>query len=220
MPVILDAFCGAGGAGMRYYLAGWDVVGIDIEDQPNYPFKCKQGDALAYMKKHWRKYDAIHASPPCQHFTQGAARWDTADNHLDLLTPTLDFLEGLPIPWVVENVLTAATKHRAMEPTIILCGTMFDLGVFRHRAFQSNVGLMAPPHYPHKGKIGDGKYETVAGHTGGSSSRDGWSAGGLAAWRKAMGINWMNSRELAESIPPAYTKHIGQQMIQSRKESA
>lgn len=215
-PVILDCFCGAGGAAMGYHQAGYDVVGIDIMDQPRYPFKFLQGDALAYLKRKWHKYDAIHASPPCQKFTRGAMRWDAGGNHLDLLTPTLDFLETLPIPWVVENVEQAATKFRSMTPDIILCGTMFGLGVFRHRAFQSNVALEGLPHAPHAGRIGDGKYHTVAGNTGGSSTRDGWTNGGLAEWRKAMGIDWMNAREIAESIPPAFTKFIGKQLIRSR----
>jgi hypothetical protein len=89
---------------------------------------------------------------------------------------------------------------------------MFNLGVFRHRVFEAHgFKIETPDHYPHTGKIGDGKYHTVTGHTGGSSTRDGWVGGNLAAWQIAMGISWMNAREIAESIPPAYTKLVGEQ---------
>ena len=51
---------------MGYHRAGFDVVGVDIESQKNYPFEFVQGDAIEYLLKHGGKYDAIHASPPCQ----------------------------------------------------------------------------------------------------------------------------------------------------------
>lgn len=212
-PRLLDLCCCAGGAGMGYSLAGFDVKGVDIDPQPRYPFRFKQWDALDYLKRHGPKFDAIHASPPCQRFTVGAAQMGTQDDHPDLLTPILDLLEDMDVPFVVENVLPAATRYRMMRADIVLCGTMFGLGVFRHRAFHSNVALTAPPHYKHQGRIGDGKYQTVAGNTGGSSTRDGTVWGGAAEWKAAMGIDWMTVDELREAIPPAYTRHIGEQLM-------
>jgi len=67
-PRLLDAFCCQGGAGMGYSRAGFDVTGIDIELQQRYPFAFFQGDAVAYIREHGHEYDAIHASPPCQHY--------------------------------------------------------------------------------------------------------------------------------------------------------
>lgn len=64
-PRLLDLFCGAGGAAMGYYRAGFEVVGVDIKPQKHYPFEFHQADALEYLVEHGREFDAIHASPPC-----------------------------------------------------------------------------------------------------------------------------------------------------------
>jgi DNA (cytosine-5)-methyltransferase 1 len=111
---------------------------------------------------------------------------------------------------IIENIMPA--KDFLHNP-FMLCGTMFDLGVFRHRLFETNFPVFLPAHSKHTGRIGDGKYNTVTGHAGGSSKRDGWKNGGTAAWQTAMGIDWMTGNELKEAIPPAYTKFIGEQLL-------
>lgn len=118
------------------------------------------------------------------------------------------------IPYAIENIVPAA---QFMCNPIMLCGTMFDLGVFRHRLFETSFFILQPGHAGHTGKIGDGKYHTVTGHAGGSSKRDGWKGGGTADWRIAMGIEWMTGNELAESIPPAYSRFIAERFIDSLK---
>jgi DNA (cytosine-5)-methyltransferase 1 len=205
---VLDLFCGAGGAAMGLHQA-WpeaEIVGVDIKPQPRYPFQFVQGDAMAYPLE---GFDFVWASPPCQRYSAGAAKWGTAQNHPHLVAATGERLRYSGIPYTIENIVPAG--RYLIEP-IMLCGTMFDLGVFRHRLFETSHLVLEPGHSKHAGKIGDGKYHTVTGHAGGSSKRDGWKGGGTAEWRIAMGIDWMTGNELAESIPPAYSNYIAQQM--------
>lgn len=206
-PRLLDLFCGAGGAGMGYHLAGFEVVGVDIKAQPNYPFEFHQADALQYVAKHGHEFDAIHASPPCQAHTWAAARWRNEGRYEypDLVPVTRMLLECTGKPYIIENTIEAP-----LIDTIVLCGTMFNLQVFRHRQFESNVFLFAPgAKCSHRGKrvgFGDEDFVTVAGHGGDGTNR-------LSRWKSAMGIDWMSKEELAESIPPAYTEYLGRQVL-------
>lgn len=224
-PRILDLFCGAGGAAVGYHRAGFEVVGVDIKPQPHYPFEFVQGDALEFMEALREGYgpdllsdfDAIHASPPCQAFTQMSARWrgkgTKADGHKDLLTPTLELLRGREMPWVVENVVGA--KHM-MSPSVVLHGGMFGLGVHRPRLFESNVLIMVARSAQCVGPIGvygtkpDGRttyrYRNNGNMKGKSLIR---AAKSIEEASDAMGIDWMTWQEIRGAIPPAYTEHIG-----------
>lgn len=206
---LLDLFCGAGGAAMGYHRAGFEVVGVDIKPQKNYPFEFHCEDAFTFLEKHGYEFDVIHASPPCQRYSNGAKKWKTSNLHPDLIGPTRDALIATQRPYVIENIESARSYLRL---PIMLCGQYFGLGVFRHRLFESPFLLVAPSHSLHQGKVGDGKYHTVTGHAGGSSKRDGWKGGSTQDWRIAMGIDWMTGTELAESIPPAYTQWIGEHL--------
>lgn len=207
MPLLLDLFCGAGGAAMGYHRAGFRVIGVDVNPQPRYPFTFHQMDALHALELDLSHVDAIHASPPCQAFTTGAASWGTQARHPDLIDGTRQALRASGKPYVIENVPRAPLRK-----PVTLCGTMFGLKVFRHRAFEVSLPVSVPVHDTHRGRIGEG-YVTVAGHSGGSSARDGWADPGVSSWRHAMGIPWMTARELAQAIPPAYTEHIGMQVL-------
>lgn len=199
-PRLLDLFCGAGGAGVGYWRAGFDVVGVDIAPQPNYPFEFIQGDALAVELA---GFDAIHASPPCQAYSWSARRWHDVPR-AELLDPTRALLLASGLPFVMENVQGAPLLN-----PLTLCGTQFGLEVIRHRLFESNALLLAPgAPCRHVGTVGDGTYVTVAGH-GGDNAR---GRGSRAAKRAAMGIDWMTDVELNEAIPPAYTEWIGRQL--------
>jgi SAM-dependent methyltransferase len=194
-PRILDLFCGAGGAAMGYYRAGFDVVGVDIDPQPSYPFEFHQADAMTFPLE---GFDAVHASPPCQGYTWGTRkgrelRWPL------LIGDVRARLTGLK--FVIENVPGA---RRDMVNPAMLCGSMFGLEVNRHRLFESSAPLWPLPGHPScSGRIASGEAVTVAGH--GGDSRD----FRISRWQRAMGIDWTRDRhELAEAIPPAYTEWI------------
>jgi DNA (cytosine-5)-methyltransferase 1 len=209
-PRLLDLFCGAGGAAMGYHRAGFEVVGVDIVPQPNYPFEFHQHDALSVLRTHiWGPFDAIHASPPCQAYSWSARRWDK--ERADLVAPTRDLLQTIGLPYVIENVVGAPLVH-----PIRLCGEMFGLGVIRHRLFESNVPMVEPAHTRHRGTVKDGTYVTVAGH-GGDNIK---GRGSRGAKQSAMKIYWMSDEELNQAIPPAYTEWIGYHLRMALAERA
>jgi DNA (cytosine-5)-methyltransferase 1 len=203
-PRLLDLFCCEGGAGTGYDRAGFEVVGVDIAAQPRYPFEFHQGDALEFVKEHGHEFDAIHASPPCQAFTRA---WKLRQNeHPDLIAPTRDALDATGLPYIIENVPGAP-----LVAPVELCGAMFGLRTYRHRQFESNRPLTAPDHAPHRvptRKMGRAPAEGDFIHVVGNFS-------GVAYARQVMGMPWASRDGLREAIPPAYTEHIGRQLIEA-----
>lgn len=206
---LLDLFCGAGGSSMGYYLAGFDeIVGVDIECQPHYPFDFVCADALDYQLD---GFDVIHASPPCQLYSK--LRGLTKRQYPDLVAHVRARMKGHS--YVIENVPGAPLLN-----PIMLCGTMFGLRVLRHRLFEISpnpfeIRCFDLLRCEHKGKtqkrkeIGSfnkSKYISVVG--GGYIANDG---------REAMAIDWMTKKELSQAIPPAYTHYIGEKLIEKLK---
>jgi len=207
---VLDLYCGAGGAAMGYHQAGWtDITGVDVEPQSHCPFAFVQGDALEYLRAHGAEFDVIHASPPCQRYSVGAKYRNSHMTHPDSVPPLLSALqqleEGRPL-CIIENVPGAP-----LPGAIQLCGEMFGLHVIRHRLFLANVPLRQPAHVlPHRGKVKGGDYCSVAGHGGqGRRARHLWAA--------AMQIDWMTGPEMAQAVPPAYTRYIAEQIAEQQK---
>ncbi len=222
-PLLYDVFSGAGGAAMGYHRAGFEIVGVDNKPQKNYPFEFIQMDALKFLQEiidgKRLKPDAIHASPPCQRWGKlNKGTNGNANSHPNLLQPTRLLLEGLSVPFVIENVPGAPLKN-----PLFLCVSMFDsfLQVQRHRLFESSVTLTATdwpcrhslygPRFPvrQNGKL---HYASVVWNFGHAHYR---GEGELRS--QAMGIDWMNLAELTQAIPPAYTEFIGKQVIQHIK---
>ena len=216
-PKLLDLFCCAGGAAMGYHRAGFDVVGVDIEPQPHYPFHFVLGNALEYVTAHAREFDAVHASPPCQANLAGLAATNRAlgraYDHPDLLPETRAALVGTGLPYVIEQPQQGAK----MRAPVVYCGTSFGLPIYRHRQFESNVLLMAPMCEHDRQR--EAKYWTSWMPGGKRTRAKVVQVYGAAAerhlWGPALGIDWMTPDELTQAIPPAYTEHIGRQLLEA-----
>jgi DNA (cytosine-5)-methyltransferase 1 len=216
-PLLLDLFCCQGGAAAGYHRAGLLVIGVDIEPQPRYPFTFVQADALDVLAG-WdlSRFAAIHASPPCQAFTTLSNRWrgqdSVADRRLDLLTPVRAILCGTAVPYVIENVQGAV---RSMASTLMLHGGMFGMQVDRPRYFESNMLILAPTASRTPNPVGvygaESSGKKVRLRTNGS-----WlmRAANVAEAQEAMGMPWADWDGCREAIPPAYTEHIGLQLIE------
>lgn len=212
---LLDACCCAGGATRGYQEAGFHVTGVDIAPQPNYVGDdFHQGDAIAFVREHGRKFDVINACPPCQaDCTLTAGTNQGRGDHRSLMAPMRDALLSTGRPWVIENPIGRARMRR----DLLLCGLMFPgLQVFRHRQFELyGVSIPQPIHPSHAGhrvrgwrhgRFHEGDMVAVYGEGGGKGS--------VTEWQTAMGIDWTaDRRELCEAIPPAYTRYIGEHLI-------
>lgn len=219
MPKLLDLFSCAGGAAMGYHRAGFDVVGVDIQPQPHYPFEHHVADALEFLAAHGHEFDAIHASPPCQAYS--ITKNGHTVEHPELLGPTRELLREIGRPYVIENV-----EGAPMIDPLRLCATEFGLraddvdgvplALRRHRLFESSTWLWGRGGCQHDDTI-------VAGVYGGSrhekpEHRDGPRRGGytpaLPVRAALLGIDWkMTEHELNQAIPPAYTEWIGRQLL-------
>lgn len=184
---------------MGLHRAGFEVTGVDIEPQPNYPFKFLQADALTFPLD---GFDFIWASPPCQQFCALNGREDLS-GYPDLVDPVRQRLAASGAVTVIENVPGAPVRA-----DITLCGAMFGLRAYRHRLFECSFPIAAPDHPEHKIRV----------NRRGENRRTHWAAGGFITITgdigtyigpEAMGIDWMTGNELSEAIPPAYAEHIG-----------
>lgn len=203
-PVLFDFFCGAGGCGVGYSRAGFEVIGVDIKPQPRYPFEFHQGDAVEFLRElretgelFGRTPDVIHASPPCQGYANVTLWRGRHDDHPRLISTVRELVpDGMR--YVMENVRTLE-----LRPCVVLCGSMFGLPIRRHRGFETNwMGLeLVPPCQHHSDDLA-------------------FMHKGERAYADAMGCNWMTSHEGREAIPPAYTEWIGlrlmREMVRSR----
>lgn len=214
-PRLLDLFCGAGGASMGYSRAGFEVEGVDIKPQPHYPFKFYQADALTFPLE---GYDAYHASPPCQFHSvmtelQKAKGQFNASNQ-NLIPAIRQRLLATGKPYVIENVDSKSVRKFLNEP-IRLCGSMFDLGVIRHRLFECNPFIFPLGHYPEKHKLVAQRadYCCVVGMGGAWRKRNG--SRHTEDWMMAMDIDWADRYGLTQAIPPAYTEYIGKYLMEA-----
>jgi DNA (cytosine-5)-methyltransferase 1 len=226
---MLDLFGGEGIAALGYALAGFKVVSVEwdperIANHVQHPsITVIEGDATTYPLD---GFDVAVGSPPCTDHTETAGLAETVrgdDTGTGWMLPhTLDrFREwgnstgGL---WVVENV-EGARDH--FTNPLKLCGTMFDItdgpwSLQRHRYFESNTMLMRPDRCRHKGR----KFIHVHGDLsvndracGGKRRPGGDMRAGVERARRLMGAPWASARGLSLGIPVAYTRFLGEQLI-------
>lgn len=211
-PRLLDLFGGAQGAGVGYARAGFSVTSVDIEPHDRHPeiYAFVVADAVDYAKNHAHEFDAIHASPPCPRYsriTPAASR----EKHPDLVPVMRELLIATGLPWVIENVPGAPL----IDP-VRLCGSSFALKVRRHRLFEANFPITQPA-CDHKSQgvaIGVyGQHPDAKVHRRPDGTSRGLRARSLEEGRRAMGIDWMAWPDLADAIPPAYTEHIGRELM-------
>lgn len=221
---LLDLFAGAQGAGVGYARAGFDVTAVDIETHVCHPEVSEfvTADALDVLRDvdYLRTFDVIHASPPCQAYSSTAGRWQGRE-HPRLIEPVRDLLVAAGVPYVIENVPGAPLRN-----PLVLCGSMFGLGATcfdgqyrqlrRHRMFESSVYVMAPGTCSHAPLTGG-----VYGDGGGGPMTRGWKfcmptrvTRATSEASVAMGIDWMFRCDISQAIPPAYSKWIGEQIIE------
>lgn len=203
-PRLLDAFCGAGGCTKGYQRAGFYVVGVDINEQPNYcGDEFIEDDALGCEDLLLSgDFDAVSASPPCQRYSTA-----TLDHskHPDLYEPTRALLEATGLPYVIENVVGSPYRSG-----ILLCGSMFGLQIRRHRNFETSFMLMRPQ-CDHSGP----RPYTITGHLHNTEQDFPHS---LKPTREhaleLMGTPWMTWQECVLAIPPVYTEWLGARLLE------
>lgn len=203
---------------MGYSRAGFEVVGVDIKPQPNFPFEFHQADAMAFDLT---GFDVIHASPPCQFNLTGLNAVNRLlgrrNDHSDLIAKTRARLLAQCVPYVIENIV-GAKLFNPMQ----LCGSAFGLPIRRHRLFETNAFILALDceHDREREK----KYWTGfrKGNTGRRSAvvQVYGNGGDRHEWGPALGIDWMTPDELTQAIPPAYTEYIGKQLLEHLRKVA
>jgi DNA (cytosine-5)-methyltransferase 1 len=170
-------------------------------------------------------FDVIHASPPCQDYS--ITRHSHDHEYPRLVEPLLEWFNSSTWPgvWVIENVVGAP-----LPDPVLLCGSEWplaardvdgrELRLRRHRLFSSNIPLTR---YGVCGCVEDRRLNRIGGVYGGGSydrahdnprpGRGGYTPD-LRIRAALLGIEWfMTGDQLAEAIPPAYTEHLGRQIL-------
>lgn len=218
---------------MGYHLAGFEVVGVDIEPQKRYPFAFVQADALKLSPDYLATFHAIHASPPCQAHSAISRVSGRQQHHVDRIKETRDLLSASGRPYVIENVIGAP-----LHDPFMLCGTMFGLATScgaelrRHRLFETNwfIGLLPDCQHGRStvGVYGEKAHDrrrktiTVTGSVAQQNVVRNQSRLTFPVHeaQRAMGIDWMGMAGLSQAIPPAYTKFIGERPLMHLRDRA
>ena len=194
---------------MGYYRAGFEVIGVDMQNQKKYPFRFIKADVKDILRDHkfLKSFNAIAASPPCQIFSSTKHLRDAQKRKTKKVNMIPETIEGLMMsgkPWIVENV-----EGSSLNDSVRVCGSAFGMKIRRHRLFKSNVNIIGTSCY-HKEQ---GKPVGIYGQLKDKIPNGGQTAVNLKEAREAMGIDWMPWTSLVEAVPPNYTEYLGKQLI-------
>lgn len=216
---VYDFFCGVGAQSVGWARAGFQVVGIDHEPQPDYPYAFIQADAFEFGYAHVKEDAIFIGAPPCQNYiaiTHGNRARGIRDEHPDLIGPTRTMFAAHRRYRDYPTVIECGTGPH-IRSDVRLCGEMFGLEVIRHRDFEiAGASIHQPPHVRHRGRVRgwrhgecfEGYYYAVYGEGGGKGS--------IAEWQRAMGIDWTENRKsIAEAIPPAYAQYVAERILET-----
>lgn len=214
----LDLYCGAGCSSIGLHWAGFDeVVGIDINPQPNYPFEFIQSD-IESLPVDIRTFDFVWASPPCQLFSSMTPETHR-NKHQDYIPLTREILKGHPYT-AIENVPQAPIR-----PDIILTGSSVGLDyIVRARHFELSFFMLYPPP---KYRLEKWKWDlgiamsittTMAAKTHFYRRKKIGLPGrpSNTEIKNAMGIPQhynFTKKEMGEGVPPAYSELIASEAI-------
>jgi hypothetical protein len=235
-PLLLDLYCCAGGIAVGFHRAGFDVIGVDIVDRPNYPFTFVRADALDVLDDLGRygfaMPDAINTAPPCQEGhpqTESNRQRGNGGTHQQLVPATREALIRTGLPYIIEQPTT--NRRNLIRRDLTLCMDMFyppdypPPWVQRHRSFELSGFTVPQPYHPtypnmvgqHRGYVrgwrhgvnrlgAEAPYIAAYGKGGGKGTED--------EIRHAMMIEHPMSREeMIESVPAAFGEYIGDHLM-------
>lgn len=207
---LLDLCCGSGLAAWGYWLSGLfgKIVGIDIDEQPAYPFTFVRGDAFKLDYDFLSQFDFIHASPPCQFYskiTPGHLR----ANHPRLIPAAHLMLQASGKPYVIENV--EGSGHD-LRPNLVIDGQSVGLGMKRIRYFHV-VTLKRPV----KMISSSSSVAECSPHDSNMTRSDLITAFGIDDF-PPQSLKRMTRYEMRQGIPPAMTRWIAESFFTNDKQ--
>jgi DNA (cytosine-5)-methyltransferase 1 len=223
-PLLIDYFCGEGGAAAGYVEQGLRVWGVDNNPKLKARYLASGAERFICADANTWEPDeepaAKHYSPPCKDWTDLAAQ-SGGDGTGWMLPHAIERARRSGRPYVVENVDNARTRA-VMDGAVMLCGSMFGLGIFtrddnespldyrtlkRHRLFLTSFALFVPP------DVCSGWHKIgVYGTGGGGQMNRGYKAT-LAQARAVMQMPWASRDGVSQAIPPAYTAFLGEHLM-------
>jgi DNA (cytosine-5)-methyltransferase 1 len=233
---------GGAGVGYQRAGFCMDAVDTDAAHLAAYPFDCVGGkaictDAVVFIAEHGWGYAFIHTSPTCTGYSQGTSMLpDRLSRYDRLIGVTREALLIAGAPYVIENVVSKDTRAELRDPTM-LCWTEFyepgsvtdthacdhceagvPLWTRRHRLFETSFSMSRT-----RGGCRHPQGMQCAGAYG-AARRCPWEArhvrkGGyvptdITVLQRLLDIDWVDDEAaLFLAIPPAYTEHVGGQIL-------